>query len=139
MNILLEELNKELFKQSEVSGVEPLPVSSIISPGEKMERRDADITKFFDDKAGFSYQEFKSILSVSLGSIFGVGADAKRKVSKFAEQVDVKNEKGDVKIAYDEYVETFFIYLYYQLFVKLLSKHELIIAKNQEAIRTQRQ
>lgn len=135
MNILLEELNKELFKQSEVSGVEPLPVSRIISPGEKMERRDADVTKFFDDKGGFTYQEFKSILSVSLGSIFGIGADARKKVSKFAESVDVKDEKGDVKIAYDEYVETFFIYLYYQLFVKLFSKHELIIAKNQEAIK----
>lgn len=135
MNILLEELNKELFKQSEVSGVEPLPVSRIVSPGEKMDRREADVTKFFDDKGGFTYQEFKSILSVSLGSIFGIGADARKKVSKFAEPVDVKNEKGDVRIAYDEYVETFFIYLYYQLFVKLLSKHELIIAKNQEAIK----
>lgn len=135
MNILLEELNKELFKQSEVSGVEPLPVSRILSPGEKMEKRDTDVTKFFDDKGGFTYQEFKSILTVSLGSMFGLGAPARKKISKFAAQVNTKDEKGDVKIMYDEYVETFFIYLYYQLFVKLFSKHELIIAKNQEAIK----
>ena len=135
MKILLEELNTKLFRQSEVSGVGPLPVSKVLFPDEKMERRDADVTKFFEERSGFTYNDFKSIMSVSLGSIFGLGADANKKISKFAQAIDSEDEKGDVKIIYDEYVETFFIYLYYQLFVKLFSQQELIIAKNKEAIK----
>lgn len=135
MKILLEELSTKLFRQSEVSGVEPLPVSKVLLPDEKMDRRDSDVTKFFQEKGGFSYKDFKSIMSVSLGSIFGLGSDANKKISKFAKAVDTENEKGDVKIVYDEYVETFFIYLYYQLFVKLFSQQELIISKNNEAIK----
>ena len=136
MNLLLEELSTKLFKKTEISGIEPLGISGVVSPGEKMSRRDADITKFFgESEGGFTYQKFKSIIKPSLGGLFGIGADARKKIEQFANPIRSKDEKGDVNIEYDEYIETFFIYLYYQLFVKLFSKQDIIISKNKESIK----
>jgi hypothetical protein len=136
MNLLLEELSTKLFKKTEISGIEPLGISSVVSPEEKMPRRDADITKFFgESEGGFTYQKFKSIIKPSLGGLFGIGADARKKIEQFANPIRNKDEKGDVNIEYDEYIETFFIYLYYQLFVKLFSKQDIIISKNKESIK----
>ena len=136
MNLLLEELSTKLFKKTEISGIEPLGISGVVSPEEKMPRRDADITKFFgESEGGFTYQKFKSIIKPSLGGLFGIGADARKKIEQFANPIRNKDEKGDVNIEYDEYIETFFIYLYYQLFVKLFSKQDIIISKNKESIK----
>lgn len=135
MNALLEQLNKNLFKKYEVSEVSPVLMSKILSPDDSMSRRESQITKFFGEPGGgFTYKKFKAIISPGLGNIFGVGADSGKKISPFAKRTEGKDEAGDVEILYDEYVETFFMYLYYQLFVKLFSNHEVILSKNKEAI-----
>jgi len=135
MNRLLEQLNTNLFKQYEVSGISPIAMSKLLSPEDKMSRRESQVTKFFNEpESGFTYKKFKAIISPSLGNIFGIGADAGKKILPFANRVESKNDEGDIDTFYDEYVETFFMYLYYQLFVKLFSRSEAILQKNKEAI-----
>lgn len=134
MNALLEKLNADLFKRSEVEGVDPLVISNVLLPNEGIQKRTASITKFFDESdGGFTYQKFKSILSPSIAGVFKTLAEPKKKIQSFAKSVKV-DVKGSTKIEYDEYPETFFMYLYYQLFVKLLSNPEVILSKNKESI-----
>jgi hypothetical protein len=131
MNTLLETLTPNLFRKSEVAGVKPLAISKVLSPDETMSRRTSDISKFFGgNENDYTYKKFKATIGNS--NVFGYGADTT--VKSVASVVETTDEKGDARIVYDEYIETFFIYLYYQLFVKLFSNHEKIISANQSGI-----
>lgn len=135
MNILLEKFNVDLFKRSEIEGREPVVLSSVLLPEQKMQRRESDITKFFGEKeSGFTYKKFKSVITPSIDGIFKLGADAKKKIQTFATSKTIRTEKGETLAEYDEYIETFFMYLYYQIFVRLLTNQDLILSKNKEAI-----
>lgn len=141
MRTLLEELEERLFRRRE-TGVTPLPMSRVLS-NEKLtvqdiSRRNSEISKFFrESKSGFTYEEFKEILKPALSkeiTLFGVGPEAKEKISQFAKGVKIEGDEKNITY-YDEYVETFFIYFYYQLFVKLFAETETIITKNAESIK----
>lgn len=139
MKILLEELEQKLFRTRE--GANPLPLSRILSTErlktiQDMERRNKEVDKFFGDK-GFTYVEFKNLLRPALTkeTLFGIGSEAKSRVKQFAEPIDLKTKDEESISYYDEYVETFFIYFYYQLFVKLFSDTEIIVKRNAESIK----
>lgn len=135
MKFLSEEFNPNIFKQSEAPGSDPLPISKVLSPNETISRRGSEITKFFDEtENGFTYKKFNGLIA-PFGKLFGALQDAQKKIRKFAKLTKTEKPNGDVEIEYDEYVETFFMYLYYQLFVKLFSQQDLIIAKNKESIK----
>lgn len=136
--ILLEGLELDpRFKQSiEVSGTDPVrptPMSKIFLSNEKVKTRDAKIQEFFKDDV-FTYEKFKNLLKPA-GEVFYYGPDGAKLSEKFAKPERESGESGE--LVYDEYVETFFMYLFYQLFSKMYRKQtlDLIVKKNYDQIK----
>jgi flagellin-specific chaperone FliS len=154
MRTILEELKPQLFRQSDTGGKGSgisrfLSETGKIEEPEQLKRITSQIDKFFGEKpSGFTYEKFKNLIRPkSLSSkkdatsphVFGIGSEERSKVKKFANIIELKNKEGDSKSYYDEYVETFFMYFYYQLFVKLFDKVDVIIKKNEGSIKNAKQ
>lgn len=138
MKKLFEELSPDIFREVE-GGNKPTTVASVLLKDEQAARRDSGITNFFREKDyGFTYKKFKELLR-PFGSLFKeYGPPAKMKSKHFADPVEVGAQGSNPTVRYDEYVETFFIYLYYELFVRLFSDKDVIIQKNKVAIENAR-
>ena len=131
MNTLNEQLNKqELERVSEISGVKGLPLSKVLMNNKSHENRRSAINKFFGDRK-FSYSKFANIIRPETPTF---KLEDRKFIKKFAKKEDTKTKSGDVEIWYDEYIETFFIYIYYQLFVKLFAMSDIVVANNKENI-----
>lgn len=131
MKTLLEQLNKqELRKVSEIPGVKGLPISDVLMSQKGHEERRRAITGFFGDRR-FTYESFANIVRPETVTF---RLEDRRLIRKFASKKEGKTKSGEIEIWYDEYIETFFIYLYYQLFVKLFTMADAVVANNKENI-----
>ena len=144
MKQITEQLNDAFFRTKE-GGATPITLSSLLfpdaNPSESERKKEySKISSFFRETGGFTYEDFKSIIKIDVTKIdFKKGyqlfqSGQKGVIENFAKIVK-STDKGGGSF-YDEYVETFFIYFYYQLFVKLFSKsvHDRIISANKDSI-----
>jgi len=129
-NRLTHLLEREFIRASDVN---PVKVKSVLLKDQNFKSRDRMITTFFREKTGgFTYEKFKSDIQEGIGENRSGLRDTRARML-----LDTlgHTEGKDGTTEYEEYVETFFMYLYYEIFVKLFLKQKEIISKNQTSIK----
>ena len=128
---MINELLDSGFDKGPVSaGLKRATISKVLNPSKGLSDRRREISRFFGSR-GFTYEKFIGLLSVQNPTFT---LENRKYLTRFAKKTDYKKDDGSEAVWYDEYIETFFMYLYYQLFVKLFSNAGAIIANNKENI-----
>ena len=127
---LLETIDRDITRKGD--NAKPEKLSSFVK-ADSIQDMYSKIERFFND-SNFSYGKFKDLFSTGPTSPFGIGLDNAKKIQAFGEKSYVKDGKSKGELYYDEYVETFFIYIYYQVFIKALSSQIDLRVKNSKGI-----
>lgn len=130
LRYLNETISNELIRRNTfgVVGVTPVKLSDLL--GEKNEEeRYKQIDNFFGENNPnkFTYGRFKELFDLGAKTPFRVGFESRQKLDSFGQKYTIQTGSKKGSEGYDEYVETFFIYLYYEVFVKPILKKDALI------------
>lgn len=124
MHRILEAIDKRIAEHNE--GANPVKLSNVMRSDTPVERYKRIEEYFGASGDNFSYEKFAKLFDVGFDTPFGVGLDNAKKINAFGEKSYTKSSKSEEReMYYDEYLETFFIYLYYQVFMNVLSTENI--------------
>lgn len=116
-------------------------LSTVFAPQDSIAKRIVALDRFFKGYKGFTYKSFHDIFTQSIVLQGKQGRTTINPFRGFEGQFNVKIF-GERKFSldneeetFDEYIETFFMYLCYQVFVKLFLRKEELFAKNAKNIK----
>lgn len=124
---ILNEAISQLLVRKRSGNVTPLLLSSLLGI-KKEEERYKQIDTFFgeNDPNKFTYGRFKALFDLGANTPFKFGVENREKLQSFGQIFDREDGVKKGTEGNDEYVETFFIYLYYEVFVKPTTKQNLL-------------
>ena len=136
---LYEGLNIEKLKRKP-EGVQAVKLSSVFSPDDSSDNRVNQIDRFFKGYKGFTYKSFHELFTGDLTLKGKKGKAILNPFRGFTGKFNIEifgqrtNSLDTGKEIFDEYIETFFMYLCYQIFVKLFIRKDELISQNKENI-----